>query len=538
MRSMLRTSVGLLLWFTISITGAAPNVAFFYGANPPWEELQPFEIVVVEPLHGIEPRHAVGKRTEVFAYVSVGEVERNRPYAKDLPEGVVRGDNEPWASHVVDQTHPEWPRFFIERVVTPLWNAGYRGFFLDTLDSFQLISTTDEERTRQAQALAEVIRAMRTAFPQAKLIFNRGFEVLPELHREAYAVAVESIYRGWDQKTREYREVPEADRTWLLQQLERVRSEYRLPVIAIEYAPPAQRDLARTTAQRIVQLGFVPWVTNAELDLLGVGAIEVMPRKVLMLYDGAARDAKLYAHRIQVHAVKPLLDLGYLVEHLDVSKGLPAYPLVGRYAGIVSWFADDQAVRNPGVREWLARQHEHGMRMAVLGNFPFPLNDALAGTFGLSAGLPRAPRELRIELRDPVIGFEAQPTPEPRLFTPLRAVQPSAMLLRLRSDNGETMDAAAIMPWGGYVLTPYESVTAAGGDRWLIEPVEFMRRALALPPLVKTPGDTQYRPVTGGSNGIEMDGGTHVLAGLNTRGGKRYGLKQNASERSSTHHAS
>jgi hypothetical protein len=45
------------------------------------------------------------------------------------------------------------------------------------------------------------------------------------------------------------------------------------------------------------------------------------------------------------------------------------------------------------------------------------------------------------------------------------------------------MDAAALMPWGGYVLAPYESasVPGSGGERFLIEPVEFMRRALALP---------------------------------------------------------
>ena len=86
-------------------------------------------------------------------------------------------------------------------------------------------------------------------------------------------------------------------------------------------------------------------------------------------------------------------------------------------------------------------------------------------------------------MRDPVIHHEAQLVPDVRLFTPLRANKPSATLLRLRSDSGDTMDAAALMPWGGYVLTPYESapVPGSGGDRWLIQPVEFMRRALALP---------------------------------------------------------
>jgi uncharacterized protein (TIGR01370 family) len=546
--TMLKISVGLLLYLSISSYAAAPNVAFYYGANPPWDALQAYDIVVVEPEHAIDAARVSNAHMQVFAYLSVGEVEFKRPYAKELPEGLVSGDNDPWRSHVVDQTHSEWPRFFVERIVAPLWQAGYRGFFLDTLDSFQLIASNDEERVRQAQGLVTVIRALRARFPEAKLIFNRGFEVLPELHREAYAVAAESVFRGWDQKNRSYREVSPADRTWLLQQLTRVRSEYNLPVIAIEYTPPEKRDLARETARKIAALGFIPWVANSELNQLGIGNVEVVPRKVLMLYDGAGRDAQLYAHRIHQQAKMPFNDLGYEVDYADISKPLPAYPLIGRYAGIVSWFADDQAVRKPGVREWLTRQREHGMRMAVLGSFPFPLTDSLAAVFGLSVGAPRAPRTVSIEVRDPLISHDSQPALGGRVFTPLRANQPSATLLRLRTDSGETMDAAALMPWGGYVLTPYESepIPGAPGDRWLIQPVEFMRRALALPAI----------PASRRSERLQPDGtlaqsaapalapaedvsvcphniGGRPLTGASQGGVTRYGLKKNASERPS-----
>jgi uncharacterized protein (TIGR01370 family) len=480
--AILRLSAASLLYLCTSIGAAAPNIAFFYGASPPWDELQAFDVVVVEPAYVSDPKNHSTPRTQVFAYVSVGEVEYHRPYAAELPQGAVAGANETWRSHVVNQTHPEWPRFFLDRIVAPLWQAGFRGFFLDTLDSFHLIAKTDEARNEQVQALVALVRALRARFPEARLIFNRGFEVLPYVHGDVVAVAAESIFRGWDPKGRQYVEVTEADRTWLLDQLRRVRNEYELPVIAIDYASPGARDMARTTARRISDLGFVPWVTNAGHDLLGVGNIEVTPRKVLMLYDGSGRDAQLYAHRIHKQAKLPLTMLGYEVEYADVNKSLPAYPLVGRYAGIVTWFSNDQAVRKPGVREWLMRQREHGMRMAVLGNFPFPLNDTLALTFGLSVGPQRVPKAVNVEVRDPLIEY-ASGLDVPVLFTPLRANRAETTLLRLRSDSGETMDAAALMPWGGYVLAPYESASVPGtsGERWLIEPMEFMRRALALP---------------------------------------------------------
>jgi hypothetical protein len=209
---------------------------------------------------------------------------------------------------------------------------------------------------------------------------------------------------------------------------------------------------------------------------------------------------------------------------------------VGRYAGIVSWFASDQAVRKPGVREWLSRQREHGMRMAILGNFPFPLSDALAGTFGLSAGLPRAPREVRVDVRDPLMASEVT-LDAFTLFTPLRANQASTTLLRLRSDRGDTMDAGALTPWGGYVLAPYESTPLPGarGDRWLIEPGEFMRRALALPALPAAAAtDTGPRLVPSRSSNtasgcrVESDG-----TPLTGPGYTPHELKQNAIERPS-----
>ena len=532
--TMLRISVGLLLWFSISSFAAAPNVAFFYGANPPWDELRAFDIVVVEPAHGTDPKAVSTASMQVFAYLSVGEIEYDRPYAKDLPQGMAPAENTPWRSHVIDQTHPEWPRFFAERVVAPLWNAGYRGFFLDTLDSFHLISKTDEERAKQAKALAAVVRGIREQFPGARLIFNRGFEILPEVHRDAYAVAAESLFHGWDQKNRAYRPVAEADRAWLLKELQRVRTEYNLPVIGIDYAPPGRRDLARETARRIAALGFTPWVTNSDLDQIGIGAFELTPRKVLMLYEGSGTEASLYANRIQ-QMTAPLNALGYAVEYADINKPLPASPLVGRYAGIVSWFATDQAVRKPGVREWLARQREHGMRMAILGNFPFPLSDALAGTFGLSAGLPRAPREVKVDVRDPLMASEVEPDAF-TLFTPLRANQSSTTLLRLRSDRGDTMDAGALTPWGGYVLAPYESAPLPGarGDRWLIEPGEFMRRALALPALPAAAATIETAPlvmparssITVPGCRVEGDGTSPTGPGY-----RPHELKQNAIER-------
>lgn len=483
MLTMLKSVGSFFLFFSLSCFAAAPNVAFFYGANPPWDELRAYDVVVVEPEHRIDPKTVSTPGTQVFAYLSVGEVEYRRPYAQSIPKGAIGGANAPWRAHVIDQTHPEWPGFFLERIVAPLWDAGYRGFFLDTLDSFQLISKTDEDRARQVQGLASVVRALRWKYPEAKLIFNRGFEILPELHRDVYALAVESIYRGWDQRSRQYVEVPEADRKWLMPQLTRASQEYKLPIIAIEYVPPGRTDLARETARRVAELGFIPWVANPELDRLGIGNIEVMPRRILMVYQGTGNLYDLADNRVHRLATMPLNYLGYVVEYVDITnQPLPAAALTGRYAGVVTWFDAGQPF-NPQLGQWLARQRDHGIPIAMLGAFPFDLGGPVAKSLGLASRvLPRLPNRVTVSERHAIMGFEAAPVPDRGAFIPVRSAD-SAPLLRVTSDAGDTMDAAAITRWGGYVLAPFEYTALPGGvgERWIVHPIEFFRSALRLP---------------------------------------------------------
>ncbi|HBD33438.1 MAG TPA: hypothetical protein DC084_07600, partial [Cupriavidus sp.] len=60
-------------------------------------------------------------------------------------------------------------------------------------------------------------------YPDAKLLFNRGFEILPQVHSLAYGVVFESLFRGWNQAQGTYTEVSQQDRDWLLNQARIVR---------------------------------------------------------------------------------------------------------------------------------------------------------------------------------------------------------------------------------------------------------------------------------------------------------------------------
>ena len=466
------------------------SIAVFYGTNPPWDELHAFDVAVVEPEHVPLAKLKEFKKTELFAYVSVGEVDKHRAYLSDIPDAWRLGQNPNWDSVVIDQSQPEWPAFYAQHVIQPLWESGYRGFFLDTLDSYQLVAKTSEQRASQEAGLVALVNELRKQFPTIKLIFNRGFEILPQVHGAVFAVAIESMFQGWNAAQQSYQQVSEKDRAWLKGQIQTIQTDYHLPVLIIDYVAPGQRELARQTASRIRELGLIPWVSDSALDMLGVGEIEVMPRKVLFVYNGANNEFDLFDTYASRYGTMPLNYLGYSVEYLDARQPLPSEILTGRYAGVVVWLDKSPDTEAAALTNWLEKQLVSGLPILMMGDMNFMLREDRAKVFGLKV-VDNTIRSthLRIKQRDAIATFETEPVLDRSAFFPLHADQ-GRVLLSLENERHETQEAIALTPWGGYALGPNSLVflpqvksltNSEGNSRWVVNPVEFMRLALKLP---------------------------------------------------------
>jgi len=458
-----------------------PSFALYYGKSPPVEMLSAFDAAVIEPESGFDPLAHRLPHTTWFAYASVGEVLPSRSYYADLPKNWLAGSNEAWASRVIDQSQPEWPAFFVDHVIKPLWDKGYRGFFLDTMDSWQLVAKTDEARARQTQGLANVIRAIKARYPAAKLIFNRGFEILPQVHDLVYAVAFESLYRGWDQAQQRYTAVSEADRAWLLGQARTIREQYHLPVISIDYCPPADRACQQDTVAKIRAQGIVPYVTDGALATMGVGAVEPVKRRILVIQDPPLHTDLNVSPGVRFLAT-PLNYLGYRIDYRDARDPMPEGDLRDRYAGIVLWL-ENPVPNSKAYRDWLMAQIDAKIPVAVFTTFGTQMDADLANKLDLEtvAGAP-SNGKLDVESYDPkLMGFEMKPHPLARDFTPVRVGPHSRSLLRLRS-GGFVIDGAGITPWGGYAMRPFGvyQLDAVNQARWVAQPVEFLRTALRL----------------------------------------------------------
>jgi hypothetical protein len=426
---------------------AAPNIAFFYGHDLPIEQLQAFDVVVIDPTQAEMPAANLAPHTSWFAHLQVGGLA---------------------TSAAAD------PAGFVSQAVDPLWNKGYRGFLLD--DGADL---SDNAAPQSDAWLGAAVRAIHAKYPQAQVMLRNHLALAAQMPGDLYALAVDALYQKYDTHTTALDAVTDGVRADALQ---RIRALAPLPVVAIDYC--ARTDLAcrRDTAHRLVLAGVTPFVTDPTLTTVGVGRIESMPRKVLMVQtptEGEPIDLTTGARDIAT----PLNYMGYDVDYVDVNKKLPEGIYNDQYAGIV--VSIDSTVNNGGVwRRWLLARIREGMRVAVIDQFGFDIDQATAKALDLDIVPGDAPVNAvpQIVSKSPMMGFEIMPPPDIRDALGIRVGASSKSLLRMKVGD-YTYDMAGMTPWGGFTLSPYgvASLVAIGQERWAIQPIDFLKQALALP---------------------------------------------------------
>ncbi|MFL9925598.1 hypothetical protein PQR62_15065 [Herbaspirillum lusitanum] len=220
---------------------------------------------------------------------------------------------------------------------------------------------------------------------------------------------------------------------------------------------------------------------------VGVGSVELVPRNVLVLLD-IPPGQDVHTSEAQRFLGIQLNHLGLRYEFLDLNRQtLPEMPLAGRYAGVVTWFRN--GVDHPALVPWLSARIKEGVPIAVFNTFGFQMNRLSAAALGLSSVIaaPVSGDRLRIVNSDAqLIGFETVPRPDAGLLENIRLADPTARsLLRLQDSRNNIYDAAALTPWGGFVLAPFaiESLPVVDVPRWVLQPLKFLKAALRLPDL-------------------------------------------------------
>ncbi len=352
---------------------------------------------------------------------------------------------------------------FVDRDIASLWQRGFRGFVLDTPTTIAALD------------------AIRAAHPDAAIVLG-GADALnaARVHaKDIYAVLAGPFFTEPSGAGATAGDMPVTTPPGALAAAQAFTRETGVPVVALDYCDATDRTCARHAARQALGAGLDAYVTNAARDVVGIGRIEVMPRKVLVVQDREPGDLLDLTPGVRVLAT-PLNYLGYDVEYADVTGPLPVNVTPDRYAGVVAWIQHGDVADQVAWRRWIRRLGGARVPIAFIGQFGFSAgNSSELPGLGAVNGALKGP--LSIVTRDPMVGFETMPRPDPRDLPGVRVEAPGRSLLGIDA-NGTRVDAVGVMPWGGFALNQYTETSLDGIDqeRWVIQPITFLKTALRL----------------------------------------------------------
>ena len=188
-----------LFWFILFLSTHSQaaltdkSAILYYGDDLSYPMVGIHDYIIVQPENVATDTYGFQiYQNKIYAYISLGEVSLDKSYYKRIKAEWIIGRNRIWNSKIVDFSQKAYRDFMIQKVMKPLYQKGFRNFFLDTLDSYQIPIKEQKGQEKQVKALAEFIHEIHQQFPKSNIIINRGFEVLEEVASEIKAVLFES----------------------------------------------------------------------------------------------------------------------------------------------------------------------------------------------------------------------------------------------------------------------------------------------------------------------------------------------------------
>ena len=471
--------VSLLLFYISFLWGAEyqKSAIVYYGTDISWPMLGVHDYIILEPSHVDTYTHGFKLyRQRIYAYVSVGEVKKERPWYREMKKEWFTGQNSVWKGSTVDLGNSEYRRFLLDRVIDPLFTRGFKNLFLDTID---VCDRMKDEKSRQScrEGSAALVHEIKKRHPNAGLIVNRGFHIFDKIKNDLDAVLFESYYRGL--KDKEYVEVSAKDRLWLDKMLAPIEKA-GVPIIALDYLENPHGKEADRLVQRLKERGFIPYVSDRDLLRYGHSTLNTVKREILLIYDGTKYSAPYTtAHII---TAMPLEYQGYIPILWDIRKGLPSGHLEDRFAGVV-FEVDRTQSDGKKVVDWILKYAKRGLKSMLVGDvFPFGMSDDYFAPLGVevkrNSCSPEDPKTLRVnrgfffEMRVPLKDEDVSFALKKGMGEPLLAYE---------NRCGKTNTLAAKTWWGGYVARDAWLIQYGNDVLWISNPFKIFHEVLGLP---------------------------------------------------------
>lgn len=248
--------------------GEVQHWAVYYHTKLSAHAFEGQDLVVFDRRYHPELKPLRDSKTELYAYISVGEVPGDVPEKKTLDaKGSLLSKNEKWNSYVVDTRSKEWRKIILGQVADAK-EKGFNGVMLDTIDSPLHWAETHEGKKADAVRTGAIalIKAIRNAQPEMKIILNRGFDILPEVAKDIDFALAESILTQPGDSAGHFEYHPPDSYAQAVTQLQQVAAfAPHLQILTLDYWN--QDDVAGILSIYDEQRanGFTPYVTTPDL---------------------------------------------------------------------------------------------------------------------------------------------------------------------------------------------------------------------------------------------------------------------------------
>lgn len=467
----MRFIIGLLCLFSFYMGlfsksyGKDIAVGFIYR-EPPEEAFYLYDWLVVDPDNFSwekfdEKFYIKNRKAKLIAYVSLGEIEPYRSYYKEIKKDWILGENKAWKTYIADIRNKEYQKFLIEKVIKNL--DRFDGIFFDTLDSYQQVLKPQEFKSYE-DSMIDFLKEIRKKYSNKTILVNRGFEIADKVVGIVDGFVAESLFYGIDVKSMKYKKMSKEDTQWLLDKLSQIKN-LGFIVIVIDYVDPKNKKLAKEVAQKIYQLGFIPYVADKNLQTVGTSIYQLIPRKVLMFYDSKENDvAYSTIHRLYQLYVEYL---GYIPVLQDIQKGLPARFLADEYAGVLIRLSKVENEKR--FIDWVKKQIDDGIKVFFLDYFP--VSEDLLSLLGINYYGIKSTFDKADILEKRYNYFEIEPDFD---SIPLVNVKEGNPVLTIKV-NSKAFVPFAITKWGGYALEGSFLRIFGENELFVFDPVKVFR---------------------------------------------------------------
>lgn len=249
----------ILVLYSIQGDMRKSNVFFCYGKIKA-ELIKDYKYVVVESKHfsskGIKVLKSQNQK--VFAYISLGEVNKNSVHYNDL-KNVTLGKNKNWDSYYIDLNSKKATSSLLS-MVDEIFAFGYDGLFLDNIDNF----TIHGPQKYQTDKVVALIKQIKEKYPKKLFIQNAGLELASQTAPYIDIIAVESVATNYDFKNKKCRLSEDDFFKKKLNQINDINVAYDVPFILIEYADSAA--LAEKVYERVDATDYDFFVGSIDLQ--------------------------------------------------------------------------------------------------------------------------------------------------------------------------------------------------------------------------------------------------------------------------------